>query len=99
MPDGDGVRLTCAPAWEADIYANSPIGAARLAKNLTCPVTLLYGDSDSTVPESEVEILSREANARVVKVPGTSHFLPMEKPEVVREEIARMADALKSASG
>jgi len=28
-------------------------------------------------------------NTRLLKVPGTTHFLPMERPDLVREEIAR----------
>jgi pimeloyl-ACP methyl ester carboxylesterase len=89
-PDGDGVRLACTPSWEAAIYDNTKIGASKLVVEVQCPVTLIYGDSNSTVPEDEADIF-RAANARVVKVTGASHFLPMEHPEIVRDEIRRMA--------
>jgi len=91
-PVPGGVALACDPSWEAEIYDGNPIGAAKLARSVTCPITLMYGDSDSTAPESEVQIIAQQQNVRVVNVPGASHFLPMEKPELVRAEIARMTE-------
>lgn len=92
LPADDGVRLACSPAWEAEIYADNPVGAAQLASKVNCPITVLYGDTNSTAPDSEVKFIAQHATARIVKIPGASHFLPMEKPEVVREEIARMME-------
>ena len=89
----DGVRLACAPLWEADVYRGSVIGAAHLGASVKCPVTLVYGDTDSTTPQTEAEILKQNVGARLVKVPDATHFLPMEQPAIVREEINRlMAD-------
>jgi pimeloyl-ACP methyl ester carboxylesterase len=88
----DCVRLACAPRWEADIYGGSVIGAANLGASVRCPITLIYGDTNSTTPAGEAQILAQDANARLVKVTGASHFLPMERPDVVREEIMRMME-------
>jgi pimeloyl-ACP methyl ester carboxylesterase len=93
VPTGEGeeVRLACAPTWEAQTFRATPIGAAGLASRIRCPVTLLYAEQ-STPPESECRAFARRhGNTRLIKVPGTTHFLPMERPELVREEIARFA--------
>lgn len=92
-PTSGGVALACAPSWEAEIYDGNPVGAAKLARAVPCPITVLYGDRDSTAPESEVQIIAQNPVVRVVKVPGASHFLPMEKPDLVRAEIARMMES------
>lgn len=91
VPDGDEMRLACAPAWEAQTFRSTPFGAAGLGRKIRCPVTLLYAEQ-STPPESECRAFARaHGNTRLLKVPGTTHFLPMERPDLVREEIARFA--------
>jgi pimeloyl-ACP methyl ester carboxylesterase len=89
--DAHAVRLACKPAWEAQTFRTTPFGMARLVRRVRCPVTVVYGTIASTCRESEAEVF-RRAGARVVKVDGASHFLPMEYPDLVRDEIARMAD-------
>jgi pimeloyl-ACP methyl ester carboxylesterase len=89
-PAAHAMRLACRPAWEAETFRSTPFGAAALARRLKCPITVLYGTIASTCAASEVRILAR-AGARLVKVEGASHFLPMERPELVREEIVRLA--------
>jgi pimeloyl-ACP methyl ester carboxylesterase len=84
------VRLACKPSWEAATFRAAPYGKARLARRVSCPITVLYGTIASTCRDSEVEVFKR-AGARAVKIDGASHFLPMEHPDRVREEIARMA--------
>jgi pimeloyl-ACP methyl ester carboxylesterase len=89
-PDTHAMRLACRPFWEAATFRAAPFGKARLARRAQCPITVLYGTIASTCRDSEVEVFKR-AGARTVKVDGASHFLPMEYPDLVREEIARMA--------
>lgn len=92
--NGDEVRLACAPSWEAQTFRSAPIGAVSLARHIRCPVTLLYAEL-STPPESECRAFARRhGNTRLIKVPGTTHFLPMERPDLVREEIERLAQPL-----
>ncbi len=91
-PTGNGgeMQLACAPAWEAQTFRSTPFGATGLARKIRCPVTLLYAEQ-STPPESECRAFARiHGNTRLLKVPGTTHFLPMERPDLVREEIARL---------
>lgn len=88
--NGTEMRLACDPAWESSVFQHAPPGAARLAHHVRCPLTLIYAD-EGTAHDNEVEIVARaHGKARLVKVPGATHFLPMERPDVVREEIARM---------
>ena len=88
-PDTHAMRLACRPSWEAATFRAAPFGRARLARRVTCPITVIYGTIASTCRDSEVAVFKR-AGARTVKVDGASHFLPMEHPEIVREEIAAM---------
>jgi pimeloyl-ACP methyl ester carboxylesterase len=88
-------HLTCTPAWEADTFRGTPMGAAKLSRLVKCPVTLIQGEN-GTAPQDEVQRFLRGHPAtRVVKVAGATHFLPMERPDVVCEEINRLADFLR----
>ncbi|HTW33016.1 MAG TPA: alpha/beta hydrolase [Rhizomicrobium sp.] len=96
-PEHHAVTLACKPSWEAQTFRATPFGMARLVRRVNCPVTVVYGTIASTCRDSEADIF-RRAGARVVKVDGASHFLPMEHPDRVRDEIARLADTLKPAT-
>jgi pimeloyl-ACP methyl ester carboxylesterase len=93
VPDPQGVRLACPPIWESATFQAVPTGAARLARQARCPVTVLRGTRASTCPDGEAAAFAR-AGAHVVKADGASHFLPMEYPDLVRHEIERMAVAV-----
>ncbi len=91
VPAQGGVRLACRPAWEAEDFRSTPPGVSELAGSLRCPVTLIHA-TDGTAWESEVAIFKQLCPAtRVVSKEGATHFLPMEFPELVREEIGRIA--------
>lgn len=89
-PETHAMRLACKPSWEAATFRAAPFGRARLARRVKCPITVIYGTIASTCRDSEVAVFQR-AGAHTVKVDGASHFLPMERPDIVREEIAAMA--------
>ena len=92
IPTGNGteMRLACAPAWESSVFQHAPPGIARLAKKVRCPLTLIYA-SGGTAREEDVQVVARgHGSARLVKVPDATHFLPMERPDVVRAEIERI---------
>jgi pimeloyl-ACP methyl ester carboxylesterase len=98
IPTGNGteMQLACAPLWEASIFKNAPPGIARLARQVRCPLTLLCGETGSTARTAEVQVIARaKPDARIVPAPGTSHFLPMERPDIVQDEIVRMERALR----
>jgi len=91
--DGNGgFKLACAPEWEAVTFSIFPAGLASLGRRIDAPVTILQGTERSTAAASVVRSFARNHhNTRLVGVPGASHFLPMEQPEIVREEILRAA--------
>jgi pimeloyl-ACP methyl ester carboxylesterase len=90
--DDRQVRLACTPGWEAANYNSNAVDVWRDLDALRCPVTLIVGDKRSTCPDPVVELLiARRPEIRVVKVPGASHFLPMEYPDIVRREVRMMA--------
>jgi len=91
IPTGNGteMRLACAPGWESSVFQHAPPGIAHLAKRVRCPLTVIYA-SDGTAREEEVQVVARgHGSTRLVKVPGATHFLPMEQPASVRAEIKR----------
>ena len=93
MADGDGVTLTCAAAWEAATFASSRHNGADLLARVQAPATVLIGERGS-VSRAVDEAASRTSARRTVEtVAGTTHFLPMEQPDIVRQ---RLIDALKA---
>jgi pimeloyl-ACP methyl ester carboxylesterase len=85
------MRLSCRPAWEAEDFRSTPSGVSALARDLRCPVTLIHAKS-ATASENEVAIFRKlYPNRRVVLKTEATHFLPMEFPELVRDEITRIA--------
>jgi pimeloyl-ACP methyl ester carboxylesterase len=84
----EGVTLACTPRWEASsfrLHNYDPFAAFRESR---CPIRMLKAEQASTArfDGREAEI---EGNPRVTVtvVPGTTHFLPMERPDLVRETL------------
>src|SRR5262249_53355178 len=95
IPDGDGFRLACDPAWEAEFYATYRFRLAAEASRVNVPVTVLAGTEQSaTDPKVLANFLRRTPSATAKEIPGTSHFLPMEEPDIVREAIRAMASQI-----
>ncbi len=91
-PDGDAFRLACDPKWEAASYATYPFRMAALGGRIEIPVTILSGTEHSaTAPSVLAEFARRQGKTRAIAIEGASHFLPMEHPERMRDEIRRSA--------
>jgi pimeloyl-ACP methyl ester carboxylesterase len=61
---------------------------------IRCPARLLKAEKGSTSHVGDgAGVKRRHPLIRVETVPGTSHFLPMERPDLVREAIFEMATA------
>jgi pimeloyl-ACP methyl ester carboxylesterase len=89
--NGDEMRLACSREWEAANFRNAPAGISRLAAEVRCPMTVLHADL-GTAPQGEIaKLKSLDPDARIIGVPNTTHFLPMERPDLVREEILRFS--------
>ena len=83
--DGD-VALTCAPAWEASNFTAQGHEPYAAFDAVNIPIRILRAENGSTCRlEGHEPILTRSGEVRVEVVPGTSHFLPMERPDLVVE--------------
>jgi pimeloyl-ACP methyl ester carboxylesterase len=93
-PSEDGtLRLACPREWEAESFRETPLGASRFARDVRCPITIVVGTVRSTSFDSEIDaVVAMKPETRVVRAEGASHFLPMERQELVREEILRVCD-------
>jgi pimeloyl-ACP methyl ester carboxylesterase len=88
----DGFRLRCSPQWESEIFRSAPFGVSRFAARIRCPLTIIHGEYGSTSSAGELALIKRlYPTARIVAQKGASHFLPMEYPQLVRDEILRSA--------
>ena len=90
-PDGE-VELSCAPDWEAANFSShahdvwTPLHAVR------APTTILRAEQGSTCSAASAEpFVDANPKFTVETIPGTTHFLPIERPDLVRETILRMA--------
>jgi pimeloyl-ACP methyl ester carboxylesterase len=89
----DGVALACTPAFEAATFrAVSPQVEPALAA-LSCPFILLAGEHGSTVRDEELAAMAAHPACLLARrLPGTSHFLPLEAPDAVRDAICAVAE-------
>ncbi len=87
LPDG-GVTLACAPEWEVSNYIHQDHDAWAAFEASRCPIRILRAERDSPGRLDEgLERLAATGRIRVETVPDTTHFLPMERPDLVREAI------------
>jgi pimeloyl-ACP methyl ester carboxylesterase len=100
VPEGDGFVLACPPEVEADIYSHSTEPDANLYREIpgvAQPVVILRGGSLARLGAFELsasptapDLASKFAQGRDVHLKERTHFIPMEWPEGVAEEIGRM---------
>ena len=90
LPTGE-VALACKPSWEASNYAAHAHDPRAAIRGLRCPLRIFTGETGSTcsLTSAEADALGEVA---LGVVPGTTHFLPMERPDVVREALKATAD-------
>ncbi len=83
-----GINLKCAPELEARFYeAVADFDAAPALSGVRCPVRLLWGETGNRGMMGAVNGAGQLIpGARERTIAGATHFLPMEKPEVVVAE-------------
>jgi pimeloyl-ACP methyl ester carboxylesterase len=91
LPDGDGVRLACTPAWEASSFRGVSTSFEASLAAIDIPFTLVAATEGSTVPPEEEALIRRHPRARVTRIAGTGHFLPVTHPEAVRPFLADLS--------
>jgi len=95
-PTRDGRReLKCAPEVEAKLYETAA-DFDGLARILHCkiPLLIMFGTrSDSLGATLSAKIANQLKTARVIDVPDTGHFMPMEMPEYVADQALKFLAA------
>ena len=87
-------RLLCDPKWEAATFRaqrNRPWNAIKKITKNRLPLTILRASTGSVMSKKTVETIRQRAPSVLIKtVRGSSHFLPMEVPYSVRDELSGM---------
>lgn len=84
----EGVTLRCNPAWEAAIYLAFGSDVWRAIAQLHMPLVVRAGVEGTTFhPQSERRLAELRPDADIARVPGATHFLPMERPDIARAAI------------
>jgi pimeloyl-ACP methyl ester carboxylesterase len=83
-PTGE-VTLACPPEWEASSYRTHNYDPWAALAESRCPIRLLRAETGSTaLLDQRLEALTADGRIVVETVAGTSHFLPMERPDLVQ---------------
>jgi pimeloyl-ACP methyl ester carboxylesterase len=102
LPRNGEYVLACPPAVEASIYENSKEAAANVYPDMAqiqCPVVVMRagrerqsGTFDLAASPTAPDLASRFAHGRDVVLPDASHYIAMEEPEMVTEEIRKLSN-------
>ena len=88
QPEGGQQVLSCRPEWESRSFAVSEHRPQRFMKVFPkdIPVNILVGEKDSTFFLGARPLMQRYVPHAVVEtIPDSSHFLPMEHPQVIKD--------------
>lgn len=95
--DDGSFGLACRPEFEAAVFnahRYRPWRAFKRLRKKRVPLIVLQAEKDST---SQADIDQRihavRPDAAVTRVPGTTHFIPMERPYVVRDAMRLLFEA------
>ena len=82
------VELACAPAMESAVFSSHRHDAWAAAARIKAPVQIFRAEHGSTCRIGDgAGFFGRNARASLITVAGASHFLPMERPDVVRDAL------------
>ena len=86
--------LSCAPEWEAANFSTHNYDPFAALKNSRCTIRILKAEEGSTarLEDHERELIATR-RITIETLPGTTHFLPMERPDRVRELLEATATA------
>ena len=88
---GDEVRLACTPEWESTTFAHTEHNPWPGIRDLQCPVIALAAERASTFsPRARQRMRAFLPAAEVYVLTGTTHFLPMERANAVRDAVREM---------
>jgi len=99
-PDSDDQswKLLCTPKWESAIFAaqrNRPWGALAKVKKHKIPISILRPERESVLTDRVAARLMRKCPQLELKErANTTHFLPMEAPYDVRDQLSAFISTL-----
>jgi len=77
-----GIRLSCTPAWESRCFSVCSHDVWRYIPQIQPPTLLVYGsESDTFLPRAVKRFQAKAPHAVIRRFQGTSHFVPMERPD------------------
>jgi pimeloyl-ACP methyl ester carboxylesterase len=80
VEDG-GVSLRYPKVWESRLFEVTPANVWPELRRIDVPVLVIRGAESDTFLAAAADRMSRTLpNARVIELPGCSHFVPMERP-------------------
>ena len=85
------VTLACQPAWEASNFMAHANDLWPAFATVKAPIAILRAEVGSTcrIEDRQTE-LNVSGTVRIETIPGTSHFLPMERPDLVVETLGSL---------
>jgi pimeloyl-ACP methyl ester carboxylesterase len=90
---GDGqVELTCTPQWEANNFSTHAHDSWAAMHRVRVPVSILRAEIGSTCSiVATDDFIADNPAMRIETLPGTTHFLPIERPGAARTLLWEMA--------
>jgi pimeloyl-ACP methyl ester carboxylesterase len=85
-----GVSLSCDPDWEASNYAGQAQDSFSALAAYPGPVDILLAETGSTFrPTDDIDPSNLGPRVSLQVISGTTHFLPIERPDLVRAALER----------
>lgn len=91
LAEAGGVRLACAPAWEAANFAAQAHDFWRAVAAAPCPTHVLAALHASSTTRGFARRRLQNLGARVIAVAGATHLVPFEDPAIAAEFLAGAA--------
>jgi pimeloyl-ACP methyl ester carboxylesterase len=92
LPNGE-VTLACDPVWEASNFTSHDHDTWDAFRRTSRPVRILRAEHESTARVEDHLVELGGLGVAVETVPNTTHFLPMERPDVVQAALLEAAHA------
>jgi pimeloyl-ACP methyl ester carboxylesterase len=90
--DDGQVELTCSPAWESATFSAHGHDIWGALETIRSPMVMLRAEIESTCSVlAPADYHSSNPHSRVETIPGATHFLPIERPDLVRETLLEVA--------
>lgn len=94
-PYADGFALSCTPEWETSNFLMSVNPLADCLAKLEIPATVLTAATDSAWNLPAGQLIP--AGMTLSQIPGATHFLPIELPDLARKAITAEVAAARRA--